>query len=96
MKRAVVTVLAVVFAFGVVACEPSENHPTTPKAVRTKYIDPESKICSRYIRVNGKRKCKTYKVDDKDYVIVTTDGKQYDVDADEYNSVHVGGRWTPR
>lgn len=94
MRKASAVLLAGVLTLsGVVACEPSDHHPDTPKAVRTKYIDPASKRCVRYHRVNGKRRCASWKTDDKDYVIVTTDGKQYDVNADEYNSAKVGGYW---
>lgn len=89
-RKVAVALIAVGVALAGVACEPSDERPSTPKQVREKYVDPRA--CEKYEWKNG-RAGKCVKWDDKDWVIVTTDGKHYDVDEDEYNDVVVGEEW---
>ncbi len=69
--------------------EPSDERPSSPKTIATKYIDPEHVKCAKYKR----GKCSKWKTDDEDYILVATDGREYDVDRQEYDSVNPGDRW---
>lgn len=78
---------------------PSDERPAESKTVARKYIDPEhGKWDQKCARKDSKGKCIRHKrywkvTDDKDWVIVTTDGSHWDVEESEYNTVNVGDTW---
>lgn len=75
--------------------QPSDNTPSQPKRISKKYVD-EAHYKTVCTKKDTKGKCiKTQKkvTDDKDWVLVTSDGSEWDVNQGEYNSVSVGDYW---
>lgn len=87
MKRLSLVVLAVVVALTGAGCSwVSEEKPTSPKKITKKYTD-ERKCEKR----NRRNMCTKW--DDKDWIFVTSDGSQWDVEEKEYNDHKVGDYW---
>lgn len=90
MKRKFLIPFVAVAILGGIACNgngngTSDERPTEPKKIAKKRIDDPR--CE-------KKKGKTCtKWDDRDWVLITSDGTAYDVDESEYNSVNIGDFW---
>lgn len=61
-----------------------------PQPITEKRIDPETRTCAK----KKQFVCTKWKTDDKDWVLITSDGVEHDVDESEYNSVKVGDMWS--
>lgn len=77
---------------------PSNDLPSEPKKIVKKYIDPAHYKTVRECVSRQNGKCKKYTnkkkmTDDKDWLLVTSDGTTYDVTEDVYNSVQVDQWW---
>lgn len=78
---------------------PGDERPAVPRQVVNKYIDPPHyNTVTTCLEKNKKGKCirqetKKKETDDKDWIIVTSQGTAYDVEENEYNSVNVGDFW---
>lgn len=102
MRKLSLVTLAVAIAFTGAACDPnavSDERPSAPKKVAKKRIDPAHyKTERKCSKKNSSGNCVSYTTktkitDDKDWILVTSDGIAYDVDEGEYNSVNVGDYW---
>lgn len=97
-------VLALSVGFALTGCNggqftPSDDRPTEPKKIAKKAIDPAHyKNVTKCVAKNKRGSCirtQTTKkeTDDKDWLLITSDGTTYDVTEAEYNSVNVGDWW---
>ncbi len=77
----------------------AEDYTGPPLSVESRSVDPEhtNKTCTKYTKVNGKRKCVTYKTetDDLDYLLHLSDGQTVDVDRATYDQYADGGVFPP-
>lgn len=63
----------------------SDETPDTPKKISKKYTDER--------RCEKRKGTRCTKWDDKDWIFVTSDGSQWDVEEKEYNEYKVGDYW---
>lgn len=100
--RKTVSAVLLTAVFSLSACgfgEPSDERPQEPKRIHRKYVDPAHyKNEKKCVKKDSKGKCVKYETkkketDDKDWVLVTSDGTSWDVEESEYNSVNIGDYW---